>query len=112
MIGACPTPRRDPINSYIWCAVGGLVGWASAYAMKREGRGALIENILVGVFGAFLGGDFLVSVMNSGVVNDKDFHVASLGYAVAGAVVMVVVLGLMRGKVGALKQSKNKQRDR
>ena len=80
--------------------------------MKRDGRGALIENVLVGVFGAFLGGDFLVSVMNKGVVNDKDFHIGSLGLAVAGAVVLVVVLGLMRGKVGQIKVSKNKQRDR
>jgi uncharacterized membrane protein YeaQ/YmgE (transglycosylase-associated protein family) len=105
------SPTEIPINSYIWCAVGALIGWLSVFLMKRDGRGALIENILVGVFGAFLGGDFLVSVMNKGVVNDKDFHIGSLGLAVAGAVVMVVVLGVMRGKVGQIKVSKNKQRD-
>ncbi|MBG9390147.1 GlsB/YeaQ/YmgE family stress response membrane protein [Caenimonas aquaedulcis] len=80
--------------------------------MKRHGRGALIENVLVGVFGAFLGGDFLVSMLHGGVVNDKDFHASSLGFAVVGAVVMVALLSVMRGKVGTLKQSKGKQRDR
>jgi uncharacterized membrane protein YeaQ/YmgE (transglycosylase-associated protein family) len=109
--GSSPIPTEIPINSYIWCAVGALIGWLSVFLMKRDGRGALIENILVGVFGAFLGGDFLVSVMNKGVVNDKDFHIGSLGLAVAGAVAMVVVLGVMRGKVGQIKVSKNKQRD-
>ncbi|MES3000631.1 MAG: hypothetical protein V4787_08055 [Pseudomonadota bacterium] len=79
--------------------------------MKRHGRGALVENILVGVFGAFVGGDFIVSMMNKGVVNDKDFHIGSLGMAVAGAVVMVAALALMRGKVGQIKITRNKQRD-
>lgn len=73
-----------------------------------QGRVVLIENVLVGVFGAFIGGDFVVAMFNGGVVNDKVFHVSSLGMAIAGAVVMLVVLRLMRGAVGPMRGSKSK----
>ena len=42
--------------------------------------------MLVGVFGAFIGGDFFVSMLNGGVVNDKIFSIRSLAFAVTGAV--------------------------
>jgi uncharacterized membrane protein YeaQ/YmgE (transglycosylase-associated protein family) len=76
--------------------------------MTAPGRVGMVENILVGVFGAFIGGDFLVSMLSGGVVNEKVFHFSSLGMAVAGAVVMLVVLRLMRAKVGPLRASKSK----
>jgi uncharacterized membrane protein YeaQ/YmgE (transglycosylase-associated protein family) len=72
----------------------------------------MVENILVGVFGAFIGGDFLVAILNGGVVNDKDFSFRSLGMAVAGALVMVVMLKLMRSAVGPMRGAKTKVRDR
>lgn len=78
--------------------------------MRGQGRIVLIENMLVGVFGAFIGGDFLVSVFNGGVVNDKVFHMSSLGMAAGGAVVMLVALRLMRGAVGPMKAGKGKVR--
>ena len=62
----------------------------------------------IGVFGAFIGGDFLVAMSNGGVVNDKVFRMSSLGMAIAGAVVMLVVLRLMCGAVGPMRGSKNK----
>ncbi len=81
--------------------------------MKKpgDGRSIMIENVLVGVFGAFVGGDFIVSMLNKGVVNDKVFHIGSLGMAVAGAVVMIVVLKLMRRIVGPMHVGKAKQRN-
>ncbi len=74
----------------------------------REGRTVLIENMLVGVFGAFIGGDFIVAMFSGGVVNDKTFRIGSLGFAVAGAVAMLVMLRLMRGAVGPMRGSKSK----
>lgn len=98
------------INPFIWCAVGGLIGWAAALAMPGRGTVGLIENIGVAIFGAFVGGDFVVSMFNGGVVDDKVFHISSLGMAVAGAVVMLVALRLMRGAVGPMLPSKSKAR--
>lgn len=113
-----PAPRgpstfpENPINSFIWCAVGGAIGGLAAMLMKSEGRIGLIENVLVGIFGAFIGGDFVVALLNKGVVNDKDFHIGSLGFAVAGAVVMLIILKLLRRSVGPLQPGKKKPRAR
>ena len=69
----------------------------------------MIENILVGVFGAFIGGDFVAAMISgSTVVNDKEFRMSSLGMAIAGAIVMLVVLRVMRGAVGPMRASKSK----
>ena len=69
----------------------------------------MIENILVGVFGAFIGGDFVAAMISgAAVVNDKDFRVSSLAMAVGGAVVMLLVLRMMRGAVGPMRSSKSK----
>lgn len=68
-----------------------------------------MENVLVGMFGAFIGGDFVASMLNGGVVNDQDFTLGALGLAVASAVVMLVLLRLMRGAVGPLRSGKKKR---
>jgi uncharacterized membrane protein YeaQ/YmgE (transglycosylase-associated protein family) len=80
--------------------------------MVGGSRTEMIESVLVGVFGAFLGGDFLATMLNGGVVNDKDFKIGSLMYAVLGAVVLLLVLRLMRRVVGPMKATKTRQRDR
>jgi uncharacterized membrane protein YeaQ/YmgE (transglycosylase-associated protein family) len=102
--------RSNAINPFIWCAVGAAVGWAAGVMMKSGGKTLLVENMLVGVFGAFVGGDFVVSMLNHGVVNDKDFSIRSLAFAVIGAVVMLLLLRLVRGAVGPLRSGKRKPR--
>ena len=76
--------------------------------MGSSGRIVRIEEVLVGVFGAFIGGDFLLSQFvgptQSGTV------VQSLGLAVGGAVVLLLLLRTMRGVVGPLKSKKSKVR--
>jgi len=99
------------INPFIWCAVGGLVGWLAAM-WGTGGRVLLVESLLVGIFGAFIGGDFVASQLNGGVVDDKVFKGSSLGMAVAGAVVLLLMLGLMRRVVGPLRAGKPKARNR
>ena len=69
----------------------------------------MIENVAVGVFGAFIGGDFVASMISgSKLVNDKDFRISSLGMAIAGAVVFLIVLRVMRGAVGPMRAGKSK----
>jgi uncharacterized membrane protein YeaQ/YmgE (transglycosylase-associated protein family) len=65
--------------------------------------------VAVGVFGAFIGGDFVAALISgSKLVNDKDFRISSLGMAIAGAVLMLIVLRMMRGAVGPMRNSKSK----
>jgi uncharacterized membrane protein YeaQ/YmgE (transglycosylase-associated protein family) len=88
--------------------VGGLTGWLIGVKTKGEGNASLVENVLVGVFGAFMGGDFLVSQMNGGVVDDKVFHFSSLILAIGGAVTMLLALRLLRYVVGPVRRSKSR----
>jgi uncharacterized membrane protein YeaQ/YmgE (transglycosylase-associated protein family) len=110
MMGRRSSPRSNAINPYIWCAVGAAVGFAAGLMMNSDGKTLLVENALVGVFGAFIGGDFVVAMLSPGVVNDKVFSIRSLMFAVAGAVVMLVLLRLMRSAVGPLRAGKRKPR--
>jgi uncharacterized membrane protein YeaQ/YmgE (transglycosylase-associated protein family) len=66
----------------------------------------LVENIAVGVFGAFVGGDFLVAMFSGLDKADTAFHIGSLGLAVAGAIGMLFALRVMRGAVGPLRASR------
>ena len=63
-----------------------------------------IEEILVGVFGAFIGGEFVADMLRG--KSSEEFSVSSLGLAAAGAVVMLVLLKVMRGAVGPLQSKK------
>jgi uncharacterized membrane protein YeaQ/YmgE (transglycosylase-associated protein family) len=99
-------------NAYIWCAAGAFVGWCAGVLMSSGGRIVLIENVLVGVFGAFIGGEFVVAMLTQGPVDDKVFRIGSLAIALATAAVLLFLLKLMRGAVGPLQARKSKVRDR
>jgi uncharacterized membrane protein YeaQ/YmgE (transglycosylase-associated protein family) len=107
MMGLVITLLGIAINSYIWCAVGGLLGWAAGMMMGAGGRILLIENVLVGIFGAFIGGEFIAAMLNSGKVA-TEFKIGSLAIAVATAIVMLLLLRLMRRAVGPLMPGKKK----
>ncbi|MEO5670059.1 MAG: GlsB/YeaQ/YmgE family stress response membrane protein [Ramlibacter sp.] len=75
--------------------------------MPEGGKVVMIESILVGIFGAFIGGEFIASMLNGGVVATT-FQIGSLAISVACAVVMLFLLRLMRRAVGPMKASKKK----
>lgn len=88
------------------------MGWCAGVLMSSGGRIVLIENVLVGVFGAFIGGEFVVAMLTQGPVDDKVFRIGSLAIALATAAVLLFLLKLMRGAVGPLQARKSKVRDR
>lgn len=96
------------MNPYIWCVVGALLGGLAGLLAKTSDRTIVIENVLVGVFGAYIGGDF-VAVMVNGRLLNHDFSAASLGYAATGAVVSLLLLRLMRRAVGPLRPTKKRK---
>lgn len=96
------------MNPYIWCVVGALLGGLAGLLMKSNDRTIIIENVLVGVFGAYIGGDF-VAVMVNGRLLNQDFSAASLGYAATGAVVSLLLLRLMRRAVGPMRPIKKRK---
>lgn len=104
--------QENGINPYIWCFVGGLIGLVAGLVAGQKERIVVIENVLVGVFGAFIGGDFLVAMFSGVPPDDKVFHLRSLMAAIATAVVFLLALRLMRKIVGPMRASKQKTRRR
>jgi uncharacterized membrane protein YeaQ/YmgE (transglycosylase-associated protein family) len=100
------------INVYIWCAVGAALGWLFTRMMDAPARSAQIENILIGMFGAFIGGEFVAAQLGA-VAKDGSFQIGALALAVAGALVILALLKLMRKWVGPMYKSKSgaKKRD-
>ena len=79
--------------------------------MTAPARSAQIENILIGMFGAFIGGEF-VSAQISGAAVATGFHLSSLMLAIVGAVVLLLLLKLMRKLVGPMQKGKSSQKKR
>ena len=87
------------------------MGLLAGFLMGTKGGIEVMENVLVGVFGAFIGGEFIVSMLDGPVkVVDTSFHMRSLAIAVGAGTVMLLVLKLMRRAVGPLRSSKPKPR--
>jgi uncharacterized membrane protein YeaQ/YmgE (transglycosylase-associated protein family) len=110
------------INPFIWCAVGAAVGWLAGMVSAATLKTTRIEDVLVGVFGAFIGGEFIAAMLNpppvvAVVANAPKvvaapvaapFTMLGLALAIAGAVVMLVLLALMRKSVGPMGGKKPK----
>jgi uncharacterized membrane protein YeaQ/YmgE (transglycosylase-associated protein family) len=93
------------INPFIWVAVGAIIGWLFGVVSAGSGKVLRIEEVLVGVFGAFIGGEFVADMLR-GKSTDA-FSASSLGLAAAGALVMLLLLKVMRGAVGPLRSKKS-----
>jgi len=96
------------IHPLFLCAVGAGTGWLAGFFMRTEGKIVRIEEMLVGVFGAFIGGDFLLSQLTAPA--GAGTVVQSLGLALGGAAVLLLLLRVMRGVVGPLKSKKSRVR--
>lgn len=80
--------------------MGAVIGGLACLLTKASDKTAIIESMAVSVFGAYIGGDFIAAMLSHGTTNDKDFSAGSLGLAVLGAVVFLLLLKLMRKAVG------------
>lgn len=77
----------------IWLIVGGVAGFLAGLIVKGYGLG-IIGNIVVGIVGAVLAGWLLPMLgVSFSVVNPL---VTSIVYATIGAVILLVLIGLVR----------------
>ena len=75
----------------VWIIFGAIAGWLAHLITGRGG--GLIVNIIVGIVGALIGG-FLMSLFGGAGVTG--FNLYSFIVAVLGAVVLLVVVGLIK----------------
>lgn len=76
-----------------WIIFGGLAGLAAGFLTGR--RGGIFYSIIVGIVGALLGG-FLMGVFGHAGVTGWNWR--SFAVAVGGAVVLLLILGFVRGR--------------
>jgi uncharacterized membrane protein YeaQ/YmgE (transglycosylase-associated protein family) len=77
-----------------WIIFGALAGWVASLIAGSNREMGWLENILVGIVGAFLGG-FLFSLL-TGRDNYMEFNIGSFIVAVIGALVLLFILRLIR----------------
>jgi uncharacterized membrane protein YeaQ/YmgE (transglycosylase-associated protein family) len=80
----------------VWLVVGGLLGWVASMIMGTNDRQGVFLNIIVGIIGAFLGGLLLAPLFDTGTINQGDFSVGSLLVSLAGAVILLAIVGMFR----------------
>lgn len=81
----------DPVSFFLWLPIGGVIGWLASLAMYRDARQSILQNILVGIAGAF-GGGFLLTRFLAAFLAGWPLAVAP---AVAGAVGLLLVFVLV-----------------
>lgn len=77
----------------IWLIVGGVAGFLAGLIVKGYGLG-LIGNIVVGIVGAVLAG-WLLPTLGLGFSLGSPI-ITAIVYATIGAVILLVLLGLVR----------------
>lgn len=84
------------MNLIIWLVVGGLIGWVASLIMKTDAQQGIVLNVVVGIVGALLGGWLLSPLVGAGTVNQGDFSLMGLLVSLAGAIILLVVVNLVR----------------
>ncbi len=77
----------------IWLIVGGVAGFLAGVIVKGFGFG-IVGNIVVGIVGAFLAGWLLPQTGISFSLGSP--IITSIAYATIGAVVLLLLIGLVR----------------
>jgi len=90
------------INFLVWIVAGAVIGWVASIIMRTNSRQGLIADILVGIFGAFVGGYLLSPIFNAGTINQGDFSLPALLVSLGGAVILLAISKLFRNIGGFL----------
>ncbi len=80
-------------NIIFWIVLGALAGWIASMIMGRDASMGAGANIVVGIVGAVIGGLLMNALGGPGVTG---FNLYSILVAIAGAVVLLFLVGLFR----------------
>ncbi len=84
----------DLINIIVWIVVGAIAGWLASIVMKTNRQQGLVQDIIIGIVGAFIGG-FILNVLGVGG-GVSGLNIASILTAFIGAVVLLGILRAVR----------------
>ena len=80
-----------------WLIVGAIAGWLAGLLVKGDEGLGVVGHIVLGLVGALLGG-WIVSQVTGNDPMDGVFDISTLVTAVIGAVVLVVIGGMVMGR--------------
>ncbi|MCA9981976.1 MAG: GlsB/YeaQ/YmgE family stress response membrane protein [Anaerolineales bacterium] len=80
-----------------WIIFGAIAGWVASIITGNSGRNGCLTNIILGVIGAGVGGA-IVNFFGFGGTAVTGFNFQSFIVAVIGAVVVLVIFNLIRGR--------------
>jgi uncharacterized membrane protein YeaQ/YmgE (transglycosylase-associated protein family) len=79
------------MNILLWIVLGAVAGWIASILMKSNH--GLLEDIILGVVGAFVGG-FILSYFGKAGATGLDLY--SLAVAVGGAMIVIFIGRIIR----------------
>ena len=85
------------MNFIIWLILGALVGWIASRIMGTNRQQGFLMDMIIGIAGAYLGG-FLGSFLGAGTSINDGFSIVGLITSVAGAVILLYAIGMIRGR--------------
>lgn len=77
-----------------WIVFGLLTGFVASRIVNQRGQGCIL-NIVLGVFGAFVGGSIFTTIGGSGITG---FNVSSMFVAIIGAIVLLIAYHAITGR--------------
>ena len=77
-----------------WIILGAIAGYLAGFLVKGDEGLGVIGHIVLGIVGALVGG-FLASVLFNSKPIDGPFDVSSIVVATIGAIITVVVVGMV-----------------
>ena len=84
----------DIVNIIVWVIVGAIAGWLASMVMKTNAQQGFLQDVIVGIIGAFIGGFVLNALGVGGAVTG--LNLASILTAFIGAVILLGLLRLIR----------------
>jgi uncharacterized membrane protein YeaQ/YmgE (transglycosylase-associated protein family) len=84
------------MNIVVWLIVGGIIGWLASIVMRTNAQQGILQNIVVGVVGAFVAGWFLTPLFGISTINQNNFSMPALLVSLLGAILLLAVVSLFR----------------
>jgi len=86
---------EEKMNLIIYLIAGAVVGYVASRVMRTNSQQGLLEDIIVGVVGAFLAGYFISPMLGVGTINDA-ITIPTLLVTLLGSIVLLAIYKAVR----------------